>query len=311
MIAQPFVSVIIPTYNRGKFIKKAIESVLSQTYRNYEIIVVDDGSTDKTGEVLKEFHGRSEIIYLYKENGGVSSARNMGIKKAKGDYIAFLDSDDTWMPQKLERQIEYISDNPEKVMVGTEFVIYDDSGNKLGKSGLTDEFPADKNELLVYLLSKPPLLPSTLMIKKEVFDIVGGFDEDLSTAVDLDFNIRAALKDIKMAIVDESLMKYIAHKDGISKACRSHKNRFRAINKLLDGHPEFRNVNERVINRSLGRAYFNYAKTLLHEGYMRDARSQLTKSFSYHKSGDTVLLYFKSILKSIIVGSSGDSPQDK
>jgi len=109
----PDISVIIPTYNRDEFVTKAVDSVLSQSYTSYELIVVDDGSTDNTREVLKPYMDR--ISYIYQENAGVSAARNAGIMAASGRWIAFLDSDDTWMPDKLARQIQCLGNQGVKV----------------------------------------------------------------------------------------------------------------------------------------------------------------------------------------------------
>lgn len=105
----PLVSVIIPAYNSAKFAAKAVESVLAQTYQNYELIVIDDGSTDNTKEVLNRFAGR--VNYIFQENRGPSAARNMGIKVAQGEYICFLDADDTWLPMKLEVQLAFMKNN--------------------------------------------------------------------------------------------------------------------------------------------------------------------------------------------------------
>ena len=105
------VSVIIPTFNRAYLLGRAVESVLSQTYNNYEIIVVDDGSDDGTGEIIESFNKRVRFFRI--PHSGVSKARNTGIEKAKGDWISFLDSDDYWLPQKLEKQMTYLNANPE------------------------------------------------------------------------------------------------------------------------------------------------------------------------------------------------------
>src|SRR6056297_995853 len=114
---MPNVSVIIPTYNRSFTVTKAIDSVLEQTYDDHEIIVVDDGSTDDTYEVLRAY--LNKIDYKYKENGGISSARNCALQMARGKYIALLDSDDYWKPEKLERQMECFANNPGYGMVAT------------------------------------------------------------------------------------------------------------------------------------------------------------------------------------------------
>jgi len=108
----PFFSVIIPTYNRREFLKKAVDSVLSQTFKNFELIIVDDGSTDDTQSLL-DWYQESRIKYIYQKNHGVAHARNRGLEKTRGEWVAFLDSDDWWLPRKLERADEYINRFPE------------------------------------------------------------------------------------------------------------------------------------------------------------------------------------------------------
>ena len=108
---EPLVSVIIPTYNSSQYIKEAIDSVLAQTYKNFEIIVIDDGSTDNTKEVLAPY--LSVIKYIYKNNGGPASARNRGIKEANGEFVAFLDADDVWKPDRLARGVDILDQRPE------------------------------------------------------------------------------------------------------------------------------------------------------------------------------------------------------
>src|SRR4030042_6253183 len=109
-IASGLVSVIIPTYNRADCVTKSIDSVLSQTYNDYEIIVVDDGSTDNTRQILQSYVDKCLIHYIYQDNAGCAAARNSGIRAAKGQWIAFLDSDDTWLPDKLAEQMQYLSE---------------------------------------------------------------------------------------------------------------------------------------------------------------------------------------------------------
>src|SRR3989338_9975584 len=116
MVNNPLVSVVIPTYNGSRFIKETIQSVLDQTYTNIEAIIVDDGSKDNTPDIVKSIND-SRIIYIRQENAGVSMARNNGINISKGEYIAFLDHDDVWLPCKLERQLLLFKENPVIAMV--------------------------------------------------------------------------------------------------------------------------------------------------------------------------------------------------
>ena len=125
------VSVIIPTYNREKLISRAIESVLAQVYPVYEIIVVDDGSTDATKSVLAPFNGK--IKYIYQKNAGIAEARNRGIKESSGEYIAFLDSDDYWAPEKLAEQVKVLDANPQVGIVFAPMPIVNEKGEILGR----------------------------------------------------------------------------------------------------------------------------------------------------------------------------------
>src|SRR3990170_3473675 len=125
------VSVIIPAYNSARFLPEAIESVLAQTYKDYGIIVIDDGSTDNTKETLEPYFDK--IKYIYQQNQGAASARNTAIRHSQGEYIAFLDADDVWLPEKLHIQVEYLNNNPGIAMVYSPSVTISEDG------GLTDK----------------------------------------------------------------------------------------------------------------------------------------------------------------------------
>ena len=118
MDRQPVFTVIIPTYNREHFLKRTVDSILSQTFKDFELIIVDDGSTDHTKDLIDTYED-DRIVYFYKENGGQNSAVNVGLQKARGEYIAFCDSDDTWMPEKLEKCMEKYQEDKEVKVVYT------------------------------------------------------------------------------------------------------------------------------------------------------------------------------------------------
>ena len=119
MIDYPTVDVIIPVYNRERFISHTLDSVLSQTYRNVEIVIVDDGSTDRSAEIIEPYLRHNNVKYIQQENQGPAAARNAGIVSCSGDLIAFLDSDDLWLPTKLEKQVDFLMRNPAIPLVHT------------------------------------------------------------------------------------------------------------------------------------------------------------------------------------------------
>jgi len=212
MIHHPIVSVIIPTYNRAHLIGKAINSVLSQTYQDYEIIVVDDASTDNTKEVVKDF-ADLRINYIFHANNlGVSSARNTGIKASRGKYIALLDSDDEWLPEKLDKQVVILQNESSEVGVvcSWQFNI-NNNIEYICKRCL------HKKDGYIYedLLSTNPLSVPTVLIRKECFEKVGLFDSSLDGQEDWDMWIRIA-KYYKFVLIKIPLVKYRIHHNQIS-----------------------------------------------------------------------------------------------
>jgi glycosyltransferase involved in cell wall biosynthesis len=174
------VSVIIPTYNRAKLITKTIDSVLAQTYTDYEIIVIDDGSTDDTLQVLQSY--KDKIRYIYQENAGVSAARNCGIEAAQGKWVAFLDSDDQWLPNKLSAQIEFVSRNHTKVCF-TNVVIIGEKNRKTQTDAQRESKVFNDPFDLIMQDSFVPYLPS-LLVDRGFIQKLGGFDERLRWAED-------------------------------------------------------------------------------------------------------------------------------
>ena len=185
----PTVSVVIITYNKADTIAAAIESVLRQTYSDFEILVVDDGSTDATEERVKPFLG-NRVEYVRKENGGTGSARNLGISLARGCFIAFLDGDDLWLPRKLEVQMESFRREPEVLAVQCSVYCVDDRLDLLEERICGPE----RDQLLNFLLFKNlPGFSSAVVVRKEAFDRIGGFGTDLVILSDWDMACRLAL----------------------------------------------------------------------------------------------------------------------
>ncbi len=234
---MPKVSVIIPTYNRAGYIVKTLESVFAQTYTDYEVIVVDDGSTDDTEEVLKPYYDR--IIYIRKENGGQGSARNVGIKLAKGEYVAFLDSDDLWLPEKLEIQVKFMDDNPEVGLVFSDFVVFyeDDTGCLIEMR----KVHLQGKELTFQSLFHRNFIPTlTVLVRKSCIDDVGLFDESRELIVGEDYEmwLRIAMR-YRLAHVPEVLAKYRHHDNNIvgTDLEKNYAMHLKVIHKFLAVHP--------------------------------------------------------------------------
>ncbi len=182
----PRVSVIIPTYNRASLISQAIDSVLAQTFKDYEIIVIDDGSTDNTQEIRKKFDGR--INTICQANQGIAQTRNQGIRQAQGSYIAFLDSDDFWTPEKLQEQVKVLDQNPRVGIVYGRMPIINEKGETIGMkpAGVSGK---NLKELLELWGDIPT---STVLARKACFDQAGLFDTQLESMEDIDMWIRIA-----------------------------------------------------------------------------------------------------------------------
>ena len=202
------VSVIVPTFNRAHMIGRAIRSVLNQTYGDFEIIVVDDGSADNTEEVVAAFEDERVRYIRLEENSGTSAApRNAGIKAARGDYIALLDSDDEWLPQKLEKQIDKfksVSSDVGVVYCGFVF-ISQESGEKLG-----EVIPAERGDVFKCLLENLILGDTTPLVKKECFDKVGGYETEFLSCQSWDMWTRIS-KYYKFDFVPDILCRFHMH----------------------------------------------------------------------------------------------------
>lgn len=221
------VSVIIPTYNRQAYVGKAIESVLSQTYSPFELLVVDDGSTDDTSALLKAYQGRIKV--LRQSNRGVSAARNRGIRSARGAFIALLDSDDYWQPDKLALQMDWFDAHPEALICQTE-EIWIRNGIRInpGKRHKKQAGHIFEPSLALCLIS-----PSAVMIRTILLEEVGLFDESLPACEDYDLWLRITCKHPVGLVDTPAIFKRGGHADQLSAMRELDKYRIHAIVKIL------------------------------------------------------------------------------
>lgn len=215
---MPKVSVIIPTYQSVRFVRETIESVLTQTYWDYEVIAVDGGSTDGTIEVLNSYSNRIQVII---QNGkGISNARNIGVLASKGEYIAFVDSDDLWLPHKLEVQVKFLESRPNIIgLIYSDALFFverdkDKPKYKMRARSFQTRKP-HRGRILEHLIKGNFIPASTVMIRKSCFEKVGLYDESLWACEDIDMWIRIA-ECFEIDYHDMVLVKIRWHEDSMT-----------------------------------------------------------------------------------------------
>jgi glycosyltransferase involved in cell wall biosynthesis len=271
---MPIVSVIIPTYNRGNLVVEAVTSVLHQTFPNYEIVVVDDGSTDGTAEILSSFVQKGLIRYFYQVNQGLARARNRGIAESKGEIISFLDSDDLFEPELLQTQVEYLNHHPDAGLVNTGFC-------KFHKDGIDSEFRDTSwfsgwiyPQILTYWLTLMAI--DTVAVPRYVLDDVGYFDEHFKKSEDLDLWRRIARK-YPFGHVARSLARVRVHEGTLSYDKTETEQYF--LNYLDKAFFEDGNLSRVFRRRAYSRLYSNLAYNLLGE----ETKSHILLARSYSK----------------------------
>lgn len=224
---SPLVSVIIPTYNRCTVLGRSMDSVLSQTFTDYELIVVDDGSNDGTGDLLDSYSESAMVIR--QENRGVSAARNTGILASKGEFVALLDSDDTWLPKKLERQVAFFDAYPEALICQTE-EIWVRNGKRVNPKTRHLKFSG-----MIFEKTLPLCLvsPSAVMMRRSLINEVGLFDESLPACEDYDLWLRITWK-YPVHLIDTALIvKHGGHADQLSGMPELDKYRIQSLVRIL------------------------------------------------------------------------------
>ena len=226
---MPKVSVIIPTYNRLPLLKEAVESVLTQDFEDLELIVVDDGSTDGTGEEMERYSGRVKLLQ-HSENKGVSAARNKGILHAKGKYLSFLDSDDLWVKGKLKILVAFLDDNPQYPLCYTD-EIWIRKGKRVNPKLKHAKYSGWIFERCLPLCT---ISPSSVMIRKALFSKVGLFDEALPVCEDYDFWLRVSVRFPIFFINRKLIIKRGGHPNQLSqRSWGNDRYRVIAMEKLL------------------------------------------------------------------------------
>lgn len=300
-MSNPNVSVIIPTYNRSKYIKESLDSVLAQTYKDFEIIVVDDGSKDNTRGIVESYIKRfpGKIKYIYQENRGVAAARNKALENAAGRYIALLDSDDIWFPEILSCQVNKFEQDPGIALVYSSYDVFDDirvREKDLLKNYYKNYYSGNVlRELLLWCF----IWSSTVMIKREIFDDVGSFDENIQIGEDYDFLLRVARK-YKVGCIRRVLARYRQHKGNLMKKDRKRQipSEIVIVENFTKKYPEaLAGISRTQWKQRLSRPYFDVAHQYVYLGDFKNARKSLFSAIKYYPFK---FVYYKYLLITLL-----------
>ncbi|MBU2567619.1 MAG: glycosyltransferase [Elusimicrobia bacterium] len=241
---MPKVSIVMPIYNGKKYIEKAVESILIQAFSDFELIIIDDGSTDGSGELLKDKFG-DKIKYVYQKNKGAAAAVNKGISLSLGGYIAFCDQDDWWLPEKLKRQVDFLEGNKGMAMVYGDALMADENGKILDETWMqlraVRYYEGSYSDCVVRLFDRNFICaPLSVLVRKNVFDAIGLFNEKFSSAYDYDYWFRLLEAGFKIGYIKEPLVVWRTHEGQKSRDIhRAKAMQIGILKSFLKRKPEF------------------------------------------------------------------------
>ncbi len=280
------VSVIVPAYNKAELTVKTVESILSQDYQNIEIIVVNDGSTDDTEKKLQVF--RDRIKYHKKDNGGACSARNFGISVAEGEYIALIDCDDVYYPNKISKSVQLLDSHPEFGFMHTAAKLIDDSDNIVGYHSYPNS--QVKGQISHRLVLDNFINNPTVVIRKECFDKVGLFDESIFMPADWDMWIRLS-EEFKAGYIDEPLSAYrITSNYTITHLELNLKEELYVLNKAFERGKIKSTKN--LLKKSYAQMYYRMGKLYGVIGDVNKSNHYFQKAIINNKNNLKIVLYF-------------------
>lgn len=275
---SPLVSVVIATYNMGRYVGDAVRSVLGQTYRNLELHVVDDGSTDDTPRVLDEFESDPRFNRYRQENAGQTVAKNRGLSRCRGDLVAFLDGDDMWPEDRLEKQVPQFAADPGLGVVYGQVQGIDGEGNLLRRSGPIDHSRWPSGWITARLFLDNCIPFGSVLVKRDCFDRLGGFDESLRMGIDWDLWLRFSTR-YKFLYLPDVMLKYRWWEGQMS---RNWKGRYEYAERIMDNFVrKFPNVLSRA-QRERGYAFLYLSRARARsymEGQHREALVDCWRAF--------------------------------
>jgi len=268
------VSVVLPCYNGARWISRAVESILAQTYRDFELIIIDDGSTDNSKEIVALHLSDERVRYIYQENRGFSAAVNRGIKESSGSLIGFIGQDDLWMPNKLELQVKYLSEHKDVNLVHSNYCLIDSEEHIINVRDIKIPSVSLKKEVVKQLFLNNFIGFETVLLKRKCFDEVGFLDERMVGFSDHDMWLRIA-GSFNIGYLDLPLVKKREHEFQLSKVRAETvlRDEFLMVKKAIDHYPFLR----RVERKKLTSLYYSLGITLFQKGDHKKAKQELIK----------------------------------
>ena len=296
---HPTVSVIIPAYNSERYIADAVKSVLAQSYQPAEVIVVDDGSSDGTARVVQGL-GNS-IRSLHQANRGEPAARNLGLRNAQGEYVAFLDADDLWRPDKLKLQMDYFAAHPNCAVVYTDMSTFDDHGvvDPSVKVRFNITFPT--GNIFVPLFRETLFGSGSVVFRKHCVDKVGYFDEQFLIGCDYEMWLRMS-RHFEFGVVDQPLLMYRQHPQmstrGLGRALWNGVPwEVAALAKTLRSYPEaVQELGQAAVNRRIAKVYADLAHTQFQLQEYKNARQLFAGALHYRRAPQYWAFYLATFL---------------
>jgi glycosyltransferase involved in cell wall biosynthesis len=300
-MTDPLVSVVIPAYNTARTLPRALDSVFSQTFTEYEVIVVDDGSVDDVAAATLPYGNRVQLIR--QNNAGASSARNNGVRHACGQYLAFLDADDFWHPRKLEIQVAAFRARPETALCWSKGIRWSEADLPMKAFAEPDrqhsepEYVTDFREIFV----APYLGTPGVMMRRDAFLRLGGFREDLPSAEDIDLWLRTAYGRV-VARIRAPLFFVVGSESGLTatQQDKTFKNNLRVIEEFCVSNPDFLRNEPVTVRRARAKVYENWGSDELVRGNATQACSLLARSLLNRATPRALMLLSKAMVRACV-----------
>jgi glycosyltransferase involved in cell wall biosynthesis len=272
------VSVILPCYNGTRWLSRAIESVLSQMYENFELVIVDDGSTDSSSAIITPYLSDNRVRYVYHNHGGFSAALNKGIAESNGDLIGFIGQDDLWTPNKLLFQIEYIKKHPGIDLVHSDYYVINSEERILRVVRGNSFKNYSKEQIIMHLFLNNSIGFETVLINRNCFNKIGVFDEGMAGFSDHEMWLRVA-GFFKIGYVDKPLVKKRQHDRQLSKVKIESMldDEFRMVKRMIACYPFLRKLE----HRKLASLFYERGIVLLKKGKTPEAKRELHKAIKW------------------------------